>query len=300
MLRSLTKASLVLNVITILSTSSLYAESGPRVITSPAAPEHVEKIDNKDANENEKKAEPVTAEHASPEALKPVVASEPVSSAAPPALHVAAAPLAPVVHKREIGAVTADASLKFLMNGNRRFTNKRFRNDGTSNADIERLSSGQKPHAIVLSCSDSRVPPEIVFDQKLGEIFVVRTAGEALDSAAIASIEYAVSHLGSNLIVVMGHESCGAVKAALSTLAGGDAGSPSLNKLVGDIHPRLQRFSRIPASAGVIAESWANVEGVTADLAARSEIIQHAVESGELRIQKALYHLDSGGVEWKN
>ena len=202
-------------------------------------------------------------------------------------------------HKREIGPVAAEKAYGFLINGNKRFTKNHLRNDGASVADLKRLSTGQKPHSIVLSCSDSRVPPEIIFDQKLGEIFVVRTAGEALDSSAIASIEYAVSHLGSNLIVVMGHESCGAVKAALATLSGGDAGSPSLNKLVGDIHPRLQRFSRLPASEGVVTESWANVEGVATDLAARSEIIQHAIESGELRIEKALYHLGSGSVEWK-
>ncbi|MBY0415782.1 MAG: hypothetical protein K2Q18_16530 [Bdellovibrionales bacterium] len=215
----------------------------------------------------------------------------------------ASAPAASASHadskKREIGPITADTALRYLINGNKRFTKHHMRNDGVTKKDIERLSSGQKPHAIVLSCSDSRVPPEVVFDQKLGEIFVVRTAGQALDSSAIASIEYAVSHLGSNLIVVMGHESCGAVKAALSTLGGADAGSPSLNKLVGDLHPRLQRFSRVPASVGVINESWANVEGVATDLSARSEIIQKAIESGELHVEKALYHLSNGNVEWK-
>lgn len=202
-------------------------------------------------------------------------------------------------HKREIGPVTAETSLRYLVNGNKRFISKQFRNDGVSAKDIKKLSSGQKPHAIVLSCSDSRVPPEVLFDQKLGEIFVIRTAGQAIDSSVLASIEYAVSHLGTNLIVVMGHESCGAVKAALSTLNGGDAGSPSLNKLVGDIHPRLKRFSRLPASANVVDESWSNVEGVASDLTTRSEIIQSAVESGELHIEKALYHLGSGTVDWK-
>ncbi|AUN98108.1 carbonic anhydrase [Bacteriovorax stolpii] len=202
-------------------------------------------------------------------------------------------------HKREIGPVTADTALRYLVNGNKRFVGKQFRNDGVSTKDIQKLASGQKPHAIVLSCSDSRVPPEVLFDQKLGEIFVIRTAGQAIDSSVLASIEYAVSHLGTNLIVVMGHESCGAVKAALSTLNGGDAGSPSLNKLVGDIHPRLKRFSRLPASANVVDESWSNVEGVAADLTTRSEIIQSAVESGELHIEKALYHLGSGVVDWK-
>jgi carbonic anhydrase len=221
-----------------------------------------------------------------------------------PVIHANAAPTSEIkshaeAHKRDIGPVSADTALRYLINGNKRFTNAHTRSDGTKKSDLKRLAEGQKPHTIILSCSDSRVPPEVVFDQKLGEIFVVRTAGQALDSSAIASIEYAVSHLGSNLIVVMGHESCGAVKAALSTLSGGDAGSPSLNKLVGDIHPRLQRFSRVPASTGVLAESWANVEGVAVDLSARSEIIQNAIESGELKIEKALYHLGTGNVEWK-
>lgn len=202
-------------------------------------------------------------------------------------------------HEREIGPIDSSTALRYLKNGNIRFVEKKFRKDGIAKKDLSRLSSGQKPHAIVLSCSDSRVPPEILFDQKLGEIFVIRTAGQALDSSVIASIEYAVSHLGSNLIVVMGHESCGAVKAALSTRNGEDAGSPSLNKLVSDIHPRLARFSRSPASTNVLNESWSNVDGVAKDLAARSEIIQNAIESGSLKIEKALYHLGSGEVEWK-
>ena len=204
-----------------------------------------------------------------------------------------------VEHKRESGPVKAVAALTFLKKGNARFTQAHLRLDGSNKSDRERLISGQKPHAIVLSCSDSRVPPEIVFDQKLGEIFVVRTAGQSLDSSAIASIEYAVTHLGSNLIVVMGHESCGAVKAALATLKGGDAGSPWLNKLVADLHPHLKRFTELTQTDGVIVESWANVEGVAKDLVERSKIVQSLVESGEVKIQNALYHLGSGQVEWR-
>lgn len=202
-------------------------------------------------------------------------------------------------HKREAGPIAADKSLSMLKNGNTRFMKGHLRRDGATKTDRERLATGQKPHAIVLSCSDSRVPPEVVFDQKLGEIFTVRTAGQALDAAAIASIEYAVSHLGSNLILVMGHESCGAVKAALATLKGGDAGSPWLNKLVADLHPHLKRFSELSQTDGVLVESWANVEGVTSDLLERSEIVRRLVESGQVNIQKALYHLASGEVEWR-
>ncbi len=197
------------------------------------------------------------------------------------------------------GEVTPDKSLALLKKGNERYKISHLRKGGTALADREKLVSGQKPYAIVLSCSDSRVPPELIFDQKLGEIFVVRTAGQSLDSSAIASIEYAVSHLGSNLIVVMGHESCGAVKAALATLKGGDAGSPSLNKLVGDLHPHLKRFSELSQTDGVIVESWANVQGVALDLVDRSEIIKKLVDSGEVQIQNALYHLGSGVVEWR-
>lgn len=202
-------------------------------------------------------------------------------------------------HKREAGPVKPEQSLGWLKNGNTRFTQHRLRRDGTTKNDIAKLASGQKPHAIVLSCSDSRVPPEVVFDQKLGEIFVVRTAGQSLDFAGIASIEYAVSHLGTNLIVVMGHESCGAVKAALGTLKGGDAGSTWLNQLVKDLHPRLKRFTDLTPTEGVITESWVNVEGATKELLEKSEIVRSLVEAGDVKIEKALYHLGNGEVEWR-
>lgn len=195
--------------------------------------------------------------------------------------------------------VSPEKSWGWLKNGNIRFIKARLRADGQSQADVKRLKDGQTPHAIILSCSDSRVPPEVVFDQKLGEVFVVRTAGEALDSSAIASIEYAVSHLGSRLIVVMGHTSCGAVKAALATLKGQDAGSPALNKLVADLHPRLQSYKEMEPSNGVEKESWSNTRGVAKDLAERSQIIAEKVKTGDLVIKVALYYLDSGAVIWE-
>jgi carbonic anhydrase len=202
-------------------------------------------------------------------------------------------------HERVSGPIKFSQSFDLLKKGNARYMHGQFTRNGIGKRDRAKLISGQKPHAIVLSCSDSRVPPEIVFDQKLGDIFVVRTAGESLSSSAIASIEYAVSHLGSNLIVVMGHESCGAVKAALDTLKGGDAGSPWLNQLVADLHPHLKRFSELSRTDGVLVESWANVEGVARDLVDRSEIVRKLVGSGDIKIQNALYHLSSGSVEWR-
>lgn len=195
-------------------------------------------------------------------------------------------------------AASPDQALEWLKNGNLRFKRHHVRRDGQSAGDIARLSTGQTPHAIVLSCSDSRVPPEIVFDQKLGEIFTVRTAGEALNDNVVGSIEYAVEHLGSKLIVVMGHSSCGAVKAALGTLDGKDAGTPALNGLVHDLHPHLQSFKGKPASKDVVDESWTNTRGVAHDLLERSALLKSKFEKGEIKIETALYHLDSGDVEF--
>lgn len=202
-------------------------------------------------------------------------------------------------HKVDRAFVSPEQALRFLKNGNTRFLTHKLRNDGQSTTDIKKLATGQKPHSIVLSCSDSRVPPEVVFDQKLGELFVVRTAGETLDPTSIASIEYAVEHLGSRLILVMGHTQCGAVKAALSTLDGKDAGSPNLNKLVADIHPRIRKFFRTPASEHFEAEGWANVWGVSKDLVERSPLIAAKIKSGEIEIKASLYHLEDGHVEFK-
>lgn len=225
-------------------------------------------------------------------------AQSPVAPAASRKVAVPAAVSAPALSPR--GLIAADKALGWLKNGNIRFTKRTLRKDGDSAKDRARLvASSQTPHSIVLSCSDSQVPPEIVFDQKLGEIFVIRTIGEALDAAAIASIEYAVKNLGSNLIVVLGHESCGAVQSALATLGGADAGSPWLNKMVADLHPHLKSFAGQPLSSGALIEGWANTSGVAKDLIARSQIVRDALNTGEVKIQTALYHLGSGVVEFK-
>lgn len=127
---------------------------------------------------------------------------------------------------------------------------------------------------------------------------MVRTAGEALDDAAIASLEYAASHLGPQLLVVMGHTACGAVKAAISTMGGEDAGSPSLNALVKDIHPRIAQFKDKKQSPNVRDESWSNVNGVAEDLSKRSPILKEMIKNGKVKIARALYDLDTGKVEF--
>jgi carbonic anhydrase len=197
-------------------------------------------------------------------------------------------------------SVSAQDALERLKKGNQRFLSGRVRADGQSLKDVERLSKKQNPHSIVLSCSDSRVPPEIVFDQKLGEIFTVRSAGETLSPTTIASIEYAIANLGTNLIVVLGHTNCGAVKAAIDTIGGKSAGSANLDQLVADIYPRIKsKFDEKNPSKDLRAESWLNARGVAKDLLSRSPLIAKAVSSGKAKIRVGLYDLSSGAVDFE-
>ncbi|MDZ4676765.1 MAG: carbonic anhydrase [Oligoflexia bacterium] len=194
--------------------------------------------------------------------------------------------------------VNADAAIELLKSGNTRFYKNRMRKDGNSTDDRKRLTKGQHPHTIVLSCSDSRVPPEHVFDQALGEIFTIRVASEAIDSSVLASVEFAVENLGSKLILVMGHTSCGAIKAALNAKEGESNGSPSLDKLIGDIKPRISSAARGPAETDVAEEASINAKGVARDLAKRSKILEAKISTGKLKIASALYYLDTGKVDF--
>ena len=196
-------------------------------------------------------------------------------------------------------SVPAEKSLSWLQNGNKRYVKKSLRADGKARTDRERLAKTQRPHAIVLSCSDSHAPPETVFDQSLGEIYVVRTAGESLDSAVIASLEHAVESLGPRLLVVMGHTGCSAISAAVQAYEHVSTASPSLDLMIADIQPRLP--ARGPAGASskdLEIESSANAQGVAADLLKRSPLIKTRVDKGELILKPALYYNDSGVVKF--
>jgi len=178
-----------------------------------------------------------------------------------------------------------------LKEGNARFVEDKL--DGALQDSKRRdvLTSGQEPYAIILSCADSRVVPELAFDTGLGEIFVVRVAGNVANSSSIASIEYAVAHCGSNVIVVMGHQSCGAVTAAMK---GGNNGY-NINHLLAHISPALHACG---ANAGVNEVVRKNAEMTAADLVNRSAIIADAVNAGTVAIVPAYYNLDSGKVDF--
>lgn len=177
-----------------------------------------------------------------------------------------------------------------LKKGNERFVKDKL--DGKLQDSVQRelLQDGQEPFAIILSCADSRVVPELVFDTGLGELFTVRVAGNIANTCSIASIEYAVANLGTKVIIVLGHESCGAVGAALS---GGDNGY-NLNHLLAHIVPALHKKQ----GEGINEVVKENAK-INADLLRRqSEIIRDAVEHEKLAIVPAYYNLGSGKVDF--
>lgn len=203
------------------------------------------------------------------------------------------------VAKPKIQGIDPETSLRWLKNGNTRFTKGFLRKDGQSKKDIQRLVNLHRPHSVVLASSDGRVPPEIVFDQKLGEIFTIRTLGPSLSPEVVASIEYAMIHLGARNVVVLGHSSCGGAKLAYVTMQGHDAGSENLKELAADIQPRIQPLVEGKApSKDFLQECWANTKGVAEDLKSRSNLIRDAVQGQTIKISSALYDLETGRVEF--
>jgi carbonic anhydrase len=195
----------------------------------------------------------------------------------------------------EKGPVSAIDRLKA---GNERF----MINPATPPAvDVEKrkaLAKGQTPFAMVLSCADSRVPPEMIFNVGLGELFIIRTAGQVTDKAVLASIEYAAEHLNVPALVVMGHDSCGAVKAAIETKAGAPSLGPNLDALVGAIKPAFERMST-PADLDHLRDAvLANVEEVVNDILTSSAIVRHLADAGKLQIVGAFYELETGRVRF--
>lgn len=191
-----------------------------------------------------------------------------------------------------------DQALQRLMDGNRRFVGNQMTLPKTSDgAAREKLVKGQSPYAIILSCSDSRVPPELVFDQGLGEIFVVRVAGNVPDPIVLGSIEYGAEHLNVPLVVVLGHKRCGAVTAAVEA-----GGSPegNIGAIVREIAPAVAQ-ARKEAGGKEKAELVEtaivdNVKRVAADLPARSAVLGELVKEGKIRIVAAEYDLATGKV----
>ena len=193
---------------------------------------------------------------------------------------------------------TADQALRRLKAGNARFVSGRTRFPTVQKAVLKQLAKGQEPYATILCCSDSRVPPELVFDAGFGELFVVRVAGNVLGTAILGTLQYAGSHLHTPLFVVMGHEGCGAVKAALATRFEGAAQKSRIALLLENILPALEGLDAAqPADALLRAAVEANVRHTVRELLKTPEAKARLAE-GRFRLVGAVYDLESGRVRF--
>ncbi|GAB3803512.1 carbonic anhydrase [Humibacter antri] len=190
---------------------------------------------------------------------------------------------------------------KQLIEGNARFVASASRHEHQDAARRAETSASQAPVAVILGCSDSRVAPEVVFDQGLGDVFVMRNAGQVVTQAALGTIEYAVALLHTPLLVVLGHESCGAVRAAIDSSAPGAAPlPPNIAGLIAPIVPAVRRVAgeaTDPAAVDAARAGREHLRDTVAELLRRSEIVAQAVADGELAIVGANYRLTSGAVE---
>lgn len=195
-------------------------------------------------------------------------------------------------------SVTPDEATRRLREGNERFVQQRATNAHHDAARRTELAQTQHPFAIVLGCADSRVPPELLFDQGLGDLFVIRVAGEVAPSEVIGSVEYAVEHLHCRAVIVLGHQRCGAVQAAMDALAHHETTPPGdLGELIKEIEPSIEKVDRAKPDAMDDAVK-ASARAVAGRLVTHSKVLAELVHTGEIVVTPAYYSLDTGKVDF--
>jgi carbonic anhydrase len=192
------------------------------------------------------------------------------------------------VLQKESTISTPSGALNELMAGNERFQAMKLLNTEYKQ-QIENTKGGQKPHSVILSCMDSRVPPEIIFDQGIGNLFVIRVAGNVEDLNVLGSMEYAVEHAGSKLIVVMGHSHCGAVTGAVKKVNMGN-----LTQLLDQIKPAI--IPEEDESKEIEETAKNNVRLTIKDILSGSEIINEFVKENKIAVVGAYYNIETGEV----
>lgn len=200
--------------------------------------------------------------------------------------------------------ISASEALKRLMEGNRRFVSgDRSGESLTGQARRSELATGQEPFAIILGCSDSRVPAELVFDQGLGDLFVIRVAGNIVASSQIGSVEFAAERFGTPLVVVLGHSQCGAVLATLEQIMRPrEAQSPNLRSIVDRVRPSVETLlaTDLKNDPDVLVQQAvrANVRASVNQLRHGSELLEQLILRRAFRVVGAEYSLESGVVEF--
>ena len=208
----------------------------------------------------------------------------------------------PPVSSPAVSRMTPDQALDLLREGNRRFRGGTpVHPEAISREQRVALADAQRPFCVLVGCSDSRVPPELLFGRGLGELFIVRNAGNVVDLAAMGSIEYGVLVLGVPLVVVLGHERCGAVKAALDVVQNDTIYPGSIGQMIEPIIPAVLQASRPGASEGddlLDRSVRANVRRIVQRLRTTEQMLIEPQREGRLKIIGARYDLDDGNVEF--
>ena len=194
-------------------------------------------------------------------------------------------------------AMTADEALAAMRKGNDDFVNDRPAAQPVGRARRLEIAAGQTPFAVLVGCSDSRVPPELLFGRGLGELFIVRVAGNSVDRTALGSIQYGVAELGCPLVVVLGHERCGAVQAAVKVVQEDMPLPGAIGEMVAPIIPAVLRAQKMQGD--LVANSVKeNARRVARRLREADDILSDPVQAGKVKIVPAYYSLSEGTVEY--
>jgi len=199
------------------------------------------------------------------------------------------------IYDRAQITTSADSALELLISGNNRFVSESVLEDNLSkNKRSELKVNGQKPFAVIVTCSDSRVAPELLFDQGLGDLFVIRVAGNVLDSVGLGSVEYAVEHLGTPLIIVLGHENCGAVTAAVK---GGEIPG-SIPSICKRIDPSIKKVKQTGATDNITDKVIDQNVLENVSILEKDQIIEEFIKDSKVKVIGAKYHLETGAVTY--
>jgi len=202
---------------------------------------------------------------------------------------------------------TYSDSLQALKEGNHRFCTNQSLHTRQDMARVAELKDDQRPFAVIVGCSDSRVTPEIIFDQGLGDLFSIRTAGNVMGSYEVGSVEYAVEHLGTTLVVVLGHTGCGAVKAFIDTMQNNDyqvfsEKSNHIQSIINRLASQHEMHEIFASDHCIVYYNAvkANVIHGVNQLRASNLLLSKKYKKGELLIIGAIYHIETGKVEFLN
>ncbi|MCU1290481.1 MAG: Carbonic anhydrase [Acidobacteria bacterium] len=199
---------------------------------------------------------------------------------------------------REPIAKSPQEAIRALKSGNSRFFSGTARRPELSAAERRSQILAQTPFAVVLSCSDSRVPTEIVFDQGLGNLFITRVAGNVIDTGTLGSIEYGIGHLKSHVVVVLGHEGCGAVKAALLPPEERARETQSIQALLNSIVPAVSKIPKIRDEKAKMREAVISNVRLQVQNLKKNKFVQDAITSGKIAVIGAYYEITSGAVDF--